>query len=244
MSLRLPARARRRGGDRYRPARLELLGGFALQFGGRAASEPHHVQRLLAFLALQHRPLHRAFVSGRLWPELTQEHAFGCLRTTLWRMRGSAELLEATSTHVALSDCVEVDARELAVSAEGVLKQGPDGARVDRLLHAGQLLPDWYDDWVVEERDRLGQLRVLALELATEELIRTGAYGDAALTAAAAARADPLRESAIRLLVRVHLAAGNAAEALREFHAFSARLRYDLGLEPSPQLLELVGPLV
>ncbi len=243
MSLRLPARARQRDGDGFSPTRLELLGGFALWLGGRPASEPHQVQRLLAFLALHRRPLHRAFVSGRLWPELSQEHAFGCLRTTLWRTRGSAELLEVTSTYVALSERVEVDARELNASAEDVLKQGADDARVDRLLHAGELLPGWYEDWIVEERDRLGQLRVLALELATEQLIRTGAYGEAALTAAAAARADPLRESAIRLLVRVHLAAGNAAEALREFHAFGTRLRHDLGLEPSPQLRELVDPL-
>ena len=83
------------------------------------------------------------------------------------------------------------------------------------LVHSAHLLPDWYDDWVVDERERLGELRVLALELAADELIGAGAYCDAALLAKAAVRADPLRESATRLLIRLHLATGNPGEAVR-----------------------------
>ena len=246
MSLRLPAGAypASRG---HRPAgvRLEFLGGFLLRVGGRATHEPPHAQRLLAFLSLRRRPLRRAFVSGRLWPELSQEHAFGCLRTTLWRMNCSSQLIEATSTHLALSHGVEVDVEELETCADAVLGRTsiPGAAEVNRLVHAADLLPDWYDSWVLEERERLGQLRVLALEQAAEELIRAGACRDAALAATAAVRADPLRESATRLLIHVHLAAGNPAEALREFSSYRARLSRDVGLEPSPQLVELVRSL-
>ena len=113
--------------DRQAPARLGLLGGFALHRDGTSTHQPPHVQRLLAFLALHRRPLHRSFVSGRLWPDLTQEHAFGCLRSTLWRIGDCGGLLEATRTDLALGHWVEVDATELETCAEAVLRRGGIG---------------------------------------------------------------------------------------------------------------------
>jgi Bacterial transcriptional activator domain len=58
--------------------------------------------------------------------------------------------------------------------------------------------------------------------------------------AIAAVHADPLRDSATRVLIRSYLASGNPAEALRQFRSFRVRLARDLGLEPSLQMLELV----
>jgi DNA-binding SARP family transcriptional activator len=184
-------------------------------------------------------------VSGRLWPDLTQEHAFGCLRTALWRVGDCGGLLEATRTDLALGHWVEVDATELETCAEAILDRGGIGehGEVHLLVHSAHLLPDWYDDWVVEERERLAELRMLALELAADELIVAGSYRDAALVAKAAVRADPLRESATRLLIRLHLATGNPGEAVRVYRSFTARLSHDLELAPSPQLVELVGSL-
>jgi DNA-binding SARP family transcriptional activator len=244
--LRLPDGANAAGpNDRPTATRLELLGGFFLRHAGRPAHVPHNVQRLLAFLSLQRRPLGRAFVSGRLWPDLSQEHAFGCLRTTLWRMGAWSDLVETTTRQLALSSRVEVDAAELETCADVVLRRGgaPEAAEVHRLVHAAELLPGWYDSWVLEERDRLAQLRMLALETAADELTRVGAYRDAALAATAAVRADPLRESAVRLLIRLHLAAGNPVEAVREFRAYRKRLGHDLGLQPSARILALIGTL-
>lgn len=231
--------------NRQAPARLGVLGGFALHRDGTSTHQPPHVQRLLAFLALNRRPLHRSFVSGRLWPDLTQEHAFGCLRSTLWRIGECTGLLEATRTDLALGSWVEVDATELERCAEEILRRGgiADETEVRLLVRSAHLLPDWYDDWVLEERERLSELRVLALELAAEQLIAAGAYCDAALVAKAAVRADPLRESATRLLIRLHLATGNPGEAVRVFRSFTARLSHDLELAPTPQLVELVGGL-
>ncbi len=208
---------------------------------GATAYQPPHVQRLLAFLALHRRPLQRSFVSGRLWPDLTQEHAFGCLRSTLWRIGNCGGLLEATRTDLRLGQWVEVDAAELETGAEAVLRRGGCASTTElrRLVRSAHLLPDW----VVEERERLSELRVLALELAAEERIAAGAYLDAALAAKAAMRADPLRESAARLLIRLHLATGNPGEAVRVFRSFTTRLSQDLELGPSPLLVELVGNL-
>jgi DNA-binding SARP family transcriptional activator len=227
-------------------ARLELLGGFELRLDGRAVRVPPHVQRLLAFLALQSRPRHRAFVSGRLWRELSQAHAFACLRTTLWRItRLPAELVDATTTQLALAGAVAVDARDLQASAELVLMDTARASPEDvaRLVRAQELLPDWYDDWLLEEREPLRQLRLLALEAAADELIDARSYPEATRAAIAAVHADPLRDTATRLLIRSYVASGNLAEALRQFRAFRARLAHELDLEPSPQMLELMRRL-
>ena len=222
---------------------LGLLGGFELQAQARAVRAPLHVQRLLAFLALQSRPLHRAYVAGRLWIDLSQEHAHGCLRTTLWRMgRMGCPVVEVTSTHLALAPAVAVDVRELEACAERVLHDGAPAMSddVDLLTRAAELLPDWYDDWVLQERERLRQLRLVALEAAAEGLIVVRRYSEAAIAALAAVGSDPLRESSCRLLIRSHLGEGNAAEALHHFDVFRTELQRLHGLEPSPQMQELI----
>jgi DNA-binding SARP family transcriptional activator len=223
-------------------ATLQLLGGFELVAGGAELGVPPHVQRLVAFLALQGRPLRRTYVSGKLWLHSSQEQAFGCLRTTLWRLRrASAPIVHATSTHLALDPSVVVDARELIETAERFLHRHErlDESDIDRLAHASPLLPDWYDDWVGQERDRIEQLRLLALETVCEELFAAARYREAATAALAAVASDPLRESARRLLISAYLNAGNDAEALRQYADFRGRLEREVGLEPSFRMLEL-----
>ncbi|MCX2946940.1 AfsR/SARP family transcriptional regulator [Lentzea sp. NEAU-D7] len=60
----------------------------------------------------------------------------------------------------------------------------------------------------------------------------------------AAVQTDPLRESAHRTLVQLHLADGNPAQALRQYQTYRALLRAELGLEPSPHIHDLMRPLL
>lgn len=241
MSLRPLADRATGGGADARPT-LSLLGGFGLDRQDDSAV-PLHVRRLLAFLALHRGPLHRAYVSGRLWLELSQPHAFGCLRTALWRLgRLPWRLVETTPTHVALASWVSVDAHELEACAEKVLTSEAQVTRreIATLVHGADLLPDWYEDWVVPERERLRQLRLLGLEAVAEELLASERAPEATVAALAVVGADPLRESAYRLLIRSYLRAGNVGEALRQFGLFRARLQHELGLEPSAQIRALL----
>jgi len=61
---------------------------------------------------------------------------------------------------------------------------------------SADLLPDWYDDWVLLEAEDWRQLRLHALEALAGRLIALGRWGEAANAAGAAVRAEPLRESA------------------------------------------------
>jgi DNA-binding SARP family transcriptional activator len=80
-----------------------------------------------------------------------------------------------------------------------------------------------------------------ALELLAVRLTAAGRHGDAVQAAYAAVRAEPLRESAHRTVVQVHLAEGNVAEALRAYRQFRFMLADGLGVQPSQQKIHLVS---
>jgi DNA-binding SARP family transcriptional activator len=232
-------------------ARLLLLDGFELLCEGRPVALPMTAQRLLAFLALRDRPALRSHVAGSLWVETTEKHATASLRSALWRLRRPGhELVEATVTHLQLAGGVTVDYQEAVGRAQELLEQpGGQGRRplLDGNADIGltrELLPDWYEDWVVVERERFRQLRLHALELRCRWLAGAGRYSQAVQTGLAAVTCEPLRDSAHRLLIWVHLAEGNRGEAVRQYQVYCRLLREELGLAPSPQVEQLLHGLV
>ena len=64
-----------------RGPRLSLLKGFELRANSDVVSLPVSAQRLVAFLALQERPLHRVYVAGTLWGNRDDRRAGASLRT-------------------------------------------------------------------------------------------------------------------------------------------------------------------
>jgi DNA-binding SARP family transcriptional activator len=225
---------------------LELLDAFELRFDGEPVPLPPSAQRLLALLALHDRPLRRPHVAGTLWLDTPEERASANLRSSLWRLnRPGPKLVEATSLQLRLAPDVRVDVRETAALAHRLIAEPerPDesATSLDPARLTGELLPDWYEDWVLLERERLRQLSLHALEALGERLLAAQKVGEALEAALAAIAMEPLRESSHRLLIRIHLREGNAAEALRHFDFCSRLFREQLGLEPSAQLAELVA---
>ncbi len=222
---------------------LSLLNAFELWCEGEHIGLPMSAQRLLVFVALHGGPLLRVYVAGNLWIDASDERAGASLRSTLWRLRQPGyRLIEATSTHLRLAPQIGVDLRH----AYGLAYRLIDGTATTEdldtaeTLLCGELLPDWYEDWLVFERERFRQLGLHALEALAEQLTAAGRLGRALETALTVVRTEPLRESAHRSLIRVHLAEGNRVEALRQYQLCRQLLRDQLGVEPTPQLEALV----
>lgn len=242
-------RHRTRPAPSHRPAMsggritLSVLGGFELRCGGHPVSVPLSAERLLAFAALQNRPVNRSFVAGTLWPETTDERAAANLRSALWRLRRlSPDLVETSPERFRLGNGTAVDAHELTASIWRILDPSEEPATGD-ILHVcapSDLLPGWYEDWVLIERERLRQLRLHALETLCERLTATRRFGLAVEAGLVAVQEEPLRESAQRALIRTHLAEGNPAEAVRQYRRYHQALVEELGLEPSPEMVDLV----
>ena len=227
-------------------ARVGLLQGFELTAKGQVVSLPLSAQRVVAFLALQERPILRPYVAGKLWLNSTEAKANACLRTALWRLRApDCRLVDATGTHLELAEGVAVDVRETRAAAEQAIDHeiAPGDVATSALYRAGEILPDWYEDWLLIEREHFRQLRLHALETLCADLTEMGRFAEAARAGLAAVKDEPLRESAHRALIAAYLAEGNPGEALRQFRLFRHLLRDQLGLEPSRLMADLVAAL-
>jgi DNA-binding SARP family transcriptional activator/DNA-binding HxlR family transcriptional regulator len=227
--------------------RISLLGSFDLRVNGtRIGSLAVGSQRLLAFLALHDRSVARMSMAGAMWPEVSDERASISLRSALSRLDpATRDAILSTSPGLGLAESVIVDLRDGRAAARRLLRPGltpyDDDISPSTIgLLSLELLPGWYDDWVLAEAEDWRQLRMSALEAAAERLAARGRLAEAAGAARASIKVEPLRESAHASLIRVHLAEGNQSEALRAYDRYRELLTSGLGLEPTPLITSLV----
>lgn len=221
---------------------LALLDGFDLLRDGDHLLLPLSAQRLVAFLALRRRPVPRLVAGVGLWGDASEHRAAAALRTALWRIgQAGGTLVEVHGSSLALADRVVVDVRETARAAHRALRGSAEGTELDLLLGAGEVLPDWYEDWILLERERLRVLRLEALEALATRALDDRRYGEALEAALSVIGAEPLRESALSIAVRVHLAQGNVVEARRRYELYRTLLRRQLGVEPSGAMAGLLA---
>ncbi|MCU1534452.1 MAG: hypothetical protein JWR53_933 [Glaciihabitans sp.] len=231
---------------------ISLLGTFALRVGGNTVA-PLSIgsQRLLVFLALHDRAVARIAMAGAMWPEATEERAGISLRSALSRLDiATRDAILSASAGLSLADTVAVDLRDAQALARRLMQagDGTDVAEADLGQAAVaalslELLPDWYDDWVVAEAEEWRQLRMNALEAQARILTLRGRLPEAAVAARAAIKVEPLRESGYAALIRVYLAEGNQSEALRVFDRYRELLDSVLGLTPTSLLSDLVATI-
>ena len=79
-----------------------------------------------------------------------------------------------------------------------------------------------------------------ALDALCERLTGAGRLALAMEVGLASVAGEPLRESAHRAVIKIHLAEGNKAEALRQYRLYRNLLHERLGLSPSAQIEKLV----
>ena len=218
---------------------LTVLRGFELRADERSTPVPASVERVLAFLAVRERPQLRSTIASMLWLDTDEARAGANLRTALWKARQTVgEALVVLGNYVSLSPLVRVDLWNVIGQAKRLIGVGDELAESDADPEAliGDLLPEWDEDWIAFERERLRQLRVHALESLCRRLASSGRFGEAVDAGQAAVAAEPLRESAQRALIEAHLAEGNRCEANRQYDLYRGLLRDALGIEPSDVL--------
>ena len=236
---------------------LQLLGDWLLTAAGdRTGSEgqielPAGPQHLVALLALNGRCA-RTHAAATLWPDCTDEVAAARLRAILWRLRhrhvGVPPLLDIGDAWLALAAEVVVDVDRFLDGAELLIRDAPDlgsaeaEAAAVAVLHSSELLPGWYDDWVLAARERMQYLRLGALDALATRRRRQGRAHEALQAARAAISIEPLHESAHRTIVETHLDSGDLVEAIKHYQRFEAMLDRELGLPPSDLFQEMVSP--
>lgn len=214
--------------------RLHLLDGVRLVVRERDVRVPESGMRTLVFLALRRVAVSRKEAAGELWPDVGEPRAAGNLRSALWRLRGAeAGLVDAGPDDLRLAPHVQVDVDQFDRWAKRLI----GGTFHPGDLDAGRsyqgaldLLPGWYENWAIAERERLRHRLLHALDQLSGVLSARGRHAAAVDAAITAVCADPLRESAQRALVAAHLAEGNLAEARRTERLYRDLLRRELGI--------------
>jgi DNA-binding SARP family transcriptional activator len=223
---------------------VALFDGPYVMLNGSRLEVPDGSKRLLVFVALGAGKVDRQFAAGSLWPVGNDDRAAGNLRSALWRLRcAGIDLLESDKRGLRLRPGTVVDVSLVCDWAtrlvDGSATQA-DLCVVNWRKDAMELLPGWYDDWVIFERERIRQQLLHVLEILSRRFAAAGRYAEAVETAISAVSADPLRESANRVLIEAHLAEGNLAEGIRAYERYRALVRRELGVEPGRELTILV----
>lgn len=230
--------------------RLALLGGFDCVHRGSSVSLPLGSQRLLALLALQKAGIHRAAAGERLWPDSTPGRAAANLRSALWRGKrlGGTTMICSSGPRLCLAPWVDVDLQQILEQHSSLVHPRPSSGISDHLLLVRalthELLPEWSEDWLLFERERWHQFRLHALENLAAQLQAEEQYLDALQTALAAIALEPIRETAHRIFIGIHLAEGNTASALKHYQHYRGLLQRELGVVPSVRMDQLVHPLI
>ena len=221
---------------------LRVLGYWQLRYNGVPVEVGARQQRLLAALAVLHtQPRH--VLAALLWPDSPERQSAGNLRASVFRISHELPRLLRATEPLQLDAAVRVDLREVRKLVTEITLTGgrPVPPESIDLLQEANLLPGWYEEWVIDQQDQLVNQRVDALEALARSYLVAGSFSHALGAARASALVDPLRESAQHLLVRCHLAEDNYASAVQVYRSYRAHLGRELGVEPSAHFAALLG---
>jgi hypothetical protein len=118
-----------------------------------------------------------------------------------------------------------------------------DLASIERALalYSDDLLVDYYDDWVLVERERCAQMRAAALWRVVGLLASDGRIHEARSATDRLIAFDDLSEGYRRLAIGLAYLSGDRAAALVEFEGYRQTLAAEIGAEPSHETAQLVA---
>jgi len=233
--------------------RVYLTGNVAVEDGERLIPERRFPARQgrLAFAVLaweRERPIPTEELADVLWdgdPPAAWHAALRAvvskLRTVLGRSASIEHAFGCYRLRLPPDAWVDVEACDAAIhEAEAALRDdrlddAMGSALVANAIARRSFLAGDPSDWSERRREHLRGVRVRALEVRARVDLARGDPVGAASDAEIVVEIDPYRESAYALVMRAHLAAGNAALALSAYERLRSRLADDLGTSPSAE---------
>src|SRR5438094_776339 len=237
--------------------RIELLGGLRAVQADRVVSrfQTQKIALLLAYLAYYPQRTHqREALMELLWPECESHAGRNNLSVSLSWLRHQLEPLGVPAGAVLIADrasvrlnpeAIATDVTEFQATLQAAKHAGSSAERTEFLaraveLYPGELLPGYFEDWVLQERQWLAERYFEALGQLLAHLERAREFDRALDYARRGVSADPLREEAHRDLIRLLAAVGQPAAALRQYHELERLLKEQLDGTPEPATRALV----
>ena len=234
---------------------VEILGGLRCchtsENGAFHTIDRFHSQAastLIAYLAYHPGPHAREVLVDLLWPNHDLGRGRSHLRVTLSGLRRLLEIPDAPdqfflsdrhsiglNTQSVTSDVAEFknalrNAINSAAASDPMLQSRYLAQAVE--LYRGDLLPGHYEEWVIAGRQYLEESFFAALRQLIAQRESEGAWSQAVEYARRGLRIDALREDVQRDLMRCLVAAGQSAQALRQYRELERLLKTQLDLAP------------
>jgi non-specific serine/threonine protein kinase len=220
---------------------VRLIGTFDIRCDGKPVTLSSRVaQSLFAYLILTAGTVHRREkLAGMFWPDQTEKKARAYLRYELWRVRkalagrSGSDYLNVDDISVCFNSSVEnrVDVNELENVSES--------ASTDELMAAlsncqRELLPGFYDEWLVLEREHFQAVHEQKIAHLLELLEGERRWLETVEWAERWISAGHGPETAYRYLMIAYDALGDRAKVASSYQRCAQSLR-ELDLEPSEQ---------
>lgn len=222
---------------------IRLLGRFELKLEGELVeitSRP--VRNLLSYLLLTRGTKHpRDKLAGVLWPDSSEQSARKNLRQALWRLRKAVgdSYLQIDNQSIGLFPSTQLWL-DLAV-----LEQETDQDLVKAVLvYEGELLPGYYEEWVLLERDRLQAVFERNVGKLIEKYLDEARWVEVLEWAERWIAQGLAPESAYRALMKAHAAMGEISKVELVYQRCITALQRDLGVEPSEETERLYQQLL
>ncbi|MDQ4076600.1 MAG: tetratricopeptide repeat protein [Chloroflexota bacterium] len=215
---------------------INLLGRFEVRLDGEAvdfSSRP--AQTLLAYLLLNAGISHRREqLAGLLWPDSLESSARKNLRNAIYRVR------QAIGERYLLSDktTLAFDTSAPYHLDVALLEDDKANADTEALMRAvaayqGELLPGFYEDWVLLERERLRALFERHMERLLEQLQAMGRWREVRRWAEHWIAQGHVPEPAYRALMTACAAQGDLAGMASAYRRCVQALEEEVGVPPS-----------
>ncbi len=222
---------------------INMLGRFEIKKDGKTVQlRSRPASALLAYLALTLGTKHpREKLAGLLWPESTDQNARKNLRQALWRLRKALgdDFLEIDGSSIALIpsrsvrlDTALVDAEEVADLVAAVTS------------YQGELLPGYYEDWVMLERDRLAAAFARKMHQLLDQLLMQKRWDDVLQWSEHWISSGQISEAAFRALMQAHAAQGERVQVEKDYQRCVDALQSDIGVLPSEETQALFRSIV
>ncbi len=236
----------------------QLLGGFNLHLDGREA-KALQTERLTLFLAYlflnSETPPSRKQLAFLFWSDSTEEQARTNLRNLLHLLRRAFPEIDSflevdtQSIHWKSGAMIECDVKQFKDALAQAKATKEEQARIRHLqeavnLYRGELLPGFYEDWVLVQREELHQAYLNALTQLTKLLEDARRYEEAIEVVNRLIRADSLNETAYGHSIRLHALRDDRAGALQVYHNCVTALKRELDIEPSAEIKSLYEQLI
>lgn len=225
--------------------KVRLLGMFEVKYGDELIHiSGRHEQSLFAYLLLNAGIFHRREkLASLLWPDSTEESARENLRHILWRIRKSLPSMPIPEYLLADDFSIALNASTNLWLDVTMLRSAGEKKSCDELVSAlsvyrGELLPAFYDNWVILEREYLNHVfehnmaRLMSMLQSERRWLDILDWGERWL--AFGQKSEPV----YRALMYAYLEMGEMSN-VADTYARCIRSLGEIGLKPSEQTRKL-----